>query len=209
MKRIINTVIDELERFYYKCKFKLIDDGYYVIKRYLINIYKFRKELSKAYPWNEDYGLLRKQIELMLECKKNGYEIETTANKKIAKMERAIFLLKCFEKDDFIEIAEKELGYEYNLGNWSFNRILPTDDMSEEDKEHYTKNELYQKVSDIDDNEEIREKNNRITQRTLELELEYWNELWDIMKGQDYTKFDKNIDFDQQFDGSGYNTWWD
>jgi hypothetical protein len=29
------------------------------------------------------------------------------------------------------------------------------------------------------------------------------------MKGQDYTKFDKNIDFDQQFDGSGYNTWWD
>ena len=35
------------------------------------------------------------------------------------------------------------------------------------------------------------------------------DELFVILKGQDYTKFDKDIDWYEQFDGSGIKGWWD
>jgi hypothetical protein len=36
-----------------------------------------------------------------------------------------------------------------------------------------------------------------------------WEELWIIIQGQDYTKFDKDIDWYEQFDGTGLRGWWD
>lgn len=51
--------------------------------------------------------------------------------------------------------------------------------------------------------------NGKIIQRAIELEKKEWNELMEILKGQEYSLFDKNKDFYEQFDGSGLKTWWD
>jgi hypothetical protein len=48
-----------------------------------------------------------------------------------------------------------------------------------------------------------------IIQKSHEIEEKEWVELMQIIKGQDYSKFDKSIDFEKQFDGSGLRGWWD
>ena len=45
--------------------------------------------------------------------------------------------------------------------------------------------------------------------RAREIEEEQWAELYEILKGQDYTKFDKEVDWYKQFDGTGLRGWWD
>lgn len=197
--------LEKLTTKYYQIKHE-ISDTYYSIKRYLINIYVFRKELSNCYPWNEDYGLLRKQIELMCECIKNGNEERISANKKITKMERVIYLLKCFEKDNFIDIAEEQLGYQ--LSKWDF-------ELKEVNINGKTSYQRIEKRTE----EEI-EKDRKIYQLSIEIEQQYWNELWDILKGQnpdDYKRKDNKTDDPDEFynnwldwfDGSGYAGWWD
>ena len=49
----------------------------------------------------------------------------------------------------------------------------------------------------------------KVFNRAREIEKQEWDELFVILKGQDYTKFDKKIDWDKQFDGSGIKGWWD
>ena len=36
-----------------------------------------------------------------------------------------------------------------------------------------------------------------------------WEEIHHLLKGQDYSLFDKKISFEKQFDGSGIKNWWD
>jgi hypothetical protein len=97
---------------------KLKDKYYYPLRQFLKNCWKFRKELSSFYSWNYDLGLFRRSIELNKESiEKYANEVPESRLKKIAMMERAVYLLKLFEADDFIELAEKELGYEMEHGN--------------------------------------------------------------------------------------------
>ena len=56
---------------------------------------------------------------------------------------------------------------------------------------------------------EEKEMNRKYYNRVNELEEQEWNEFWEILKGQDYKKFDKDKDWDDQFDGSGIQGWWD
>ena len=60
-------------------------------------------------------------------------------------------------------------------------------------------------------NKNIPEKefNNKYFSRVRELEELEWKELWEIVKGQDYEKFDAKEDWESQFDGSGMRGWWD
>lgn len=58
-------------------------------------------------------------------------------------------------------------------------------------------------------NEEQKQFNRKFFKRVTELEEEEWVELWTIIKGQDYSTFDKEKEFDDQFDGSGIRGWWD
>ena len=44
---------------------------------------------------------------------------------------------------------------------------------------------------------------------SIEIQGEMWRELWQIIQGQDYKSFDKEIDFNKQFNGSGILGWWD
>ncbi len=47
---------------------------------------------------------------------KYGYEVEYSRDRKVAKMRRAVELLNNAGKDNFIEQAEKELGFEVETG---------------------------------------------------------------------------------------------
>jgi hypothetical protein len=61
------------------------------------------------------------------------------------------------------------------------------------------------------DNETEEEKahNKKVYERASEIEEQEWNELFELLKGQDYKNFNKEIDWYKQFNGSGIKNWWD
>lgn len=175
----------------------------YKIGWFFRNIWKFRKELYKHRPWDSVYSLsmLRRSLEeICNNIEKYGIEVETSRLKKVEKMERAIEILKWHEGDKFIELAEKELGYETNC-NFLFK----------------------------DEPSDITESNRKIFNLSTKIEEDSFNELLQIFKGQDINDFIKiNNDLkekykdnpdeyfiesenlhDNWFDGSGLKSWWD
>jgi hypothetical protein len=90
-------------------------------------------------------------------------------------------------------MSEKELG-EIVHHDWEFEPV--------EDKPGYSR------LVDKDTDEE-KIHNRKVFDRAREIERQEWDELFTILKGQDYTKFDKDVDWDEQFDGSGIKGWWD
>jgi len=172
------------------------DKYYYPTRQFLKNVWLFRKELSNFYAWNYNLGLFRRSIELNRECILDGNEVESSRHKKIAKMERAIYLLKRFEEDDFIELAEQELGYGMNHGNIWFEPC--------EDREGFS-------TMEDDLTQEEKDKNSKLIYRSRDIQNELWKELWSIIQGQDYSTFKPNeqMEWDEQFDGSGLLSWWD
>jgi hypothetical protein len=180
------TWYDETKRFLFKD-----------IPNFLGNIWRFRKALWNHHWW--DYSGTLKFIELSTEhmaknLKVNGNEVEKPRFKKIDKMNRVVEIIKNIRENRYFDIVEKELGRRYNTKNIQF---VPLED-----------NPDYFEMVDYDSDEE-KEFNNKYFERVTELENEEWNELWEILKGQDYKKFDKEKDWDDQFDGSGMRGWWD
>lgn len=108
-------------------------------------------------------------------------------------MRRAVQLLKNYNEDLYIEMAEAELG-ELVLHDLEFE---PSDD-----------HEGYYQLIDKDTADE-KEHNRKIFSRSREIQEAEWTELWSILQGQDYSKFDSDSDWDLQFDGSGIRGWWD
>jgi hypothetical protein len=51
--------------------------------------------------------------------------------------------------------------------------------------------------------------NSKVFKRAREIEEQEWNELFELLKGQNYKNFDKDVDWWQQFDGTGIRGWWD
>jgi len=93
----------------------------------------------------------------------------------------------------YIEMAEAELG-EIKFRGFKFTPL-------EDNKD------LFEWVDDLVDEE--KDHNNKVYARATEISGQEWKELWTILDGQDYSKFDKDKDFDDQFDGSGLRGWWD
>ena len=154
----------------------------YDIPRFMGNIWKFRKALWVYYPF--DYVGLLHFLEVGVKdmsdnIEKYGYEILTSRAKKIQKMRRAFEILNNHTEDKYQEIAELELG-QIPEKFWK-------DNQTPEESDHIKK----------------------VIERALSIEEEEWNELILIFKGQDYSNFDPNVDFYDQFDGSGLKTWWD
>jgi hypothetical protein len=108
-------------------------------------------------------------------------------------MRRAIEILKNCREDNYLAMAEKELG-DLIFNDWEFEDVP--------DKPGFS-----QLVDNDTDEERIH--NRKIFDRSNEIQEKEWSELFVILKGQDYTKFDKEIDWDEQFDGSGLRGWWD
>jgi ASC-1-like (ASCH) protein len=124
---------------------------------------------------------------------RDGIEESISKGKKITAMRRAIEILKYVECDDFILLAEKELGAEF-VSKVKFEPIEGSTSYS---------------MVDIASPEE-QAMNRKILDRTREIENEVWEELWAIIKGnQDYSKFKKNQDRVQQFNGTDMRGWWD
>lgn len=127
-----------------------------------------------------------------------GNEVEVPRMKKVAKIKRAIEILENQTQDDYIEIAEKELGYEVDMTYGIF---------GSKDGE--------------DEPQTIRDANTKIYSLADDIKEREWKELWTILQGQDYTEYAallKNMSKEEQrkedhwdkwFDGTGARGWWD
>jgi hypothetical protein len=180
-----------------------IRDGYRSKKQWLKNCWRFRKELSNFYDYNYDLGLLRKTLEFNYMALVKGNEVEISRFKKLDKIQRCIEILRHFEEDDFVSLAEEALGKETILHSFKFEPVADkeefmrlVDDYTEEEREH--NHEIFNKASDIQD--------------------KLWIELWKTIQGQDYEKLMKpktvkgklvEPEWDDLFDGSGLLGWWD
>ena len=136
---------------------------------------------------------------------KYGIEVDESRLKKVEKMRRAAELIQHYNEDTYLDMAEAELGPLFSRG-FDINDFVETGETM--DNPFGGKNEkLYTFVDRLP--KEQKEHNDKVYSRAREIEESEWNELIDILRGQDYTKFDKNVDFHKQFDGSGIKGWWD
>ena len=105
----------------------------YDLPRFFKNVWTFRKALWNHY-WFDHHGTLQ-FLEIGLTnisdtVEKYGNEIDESRLKKVAAMRRAVELIRNYNQDNYIEMAEKELG-ELVLHEWEFEDI--------EDKPRYSR----------------------------------------------------------------------
>lgn len=168
----------------------------YDLPRFFKNVWRFRSALWNHYWWDHHGSLEFLQISLTHtsdNIEKHGSEVDESRLKKVEKMRRAVKLIKNHIEDLYIDMAETELG-ELVLRKWEFE---PSPD-----------NPDYFQMIDKDTPEE-KEHNMKVYKRAREIEKQEWNELFQILKGQDYAKFNKKTDWNKQFDGTGLRGWWD
>lgn len=193
-----NTFTKSLKKLYWQntLPYKTYSLFRYDLPRFFKNVWHFRKALYNHY-WFDHHGTLMfletGLTDISDTIEKYGIEIDSSRLKKVEKMRRAVQLIKNYNQDLYIEMAEKELG-ELVLHDWEFKTLEDNPDLSE--------------LIDKDTPEE-KEHNRKVFERAREIGEQEWKELWTIMEGQDYSKFDNNKDFDEQFDGSGLRGWWD
>ena len=179
----------------------------YDIPIFFKNIYRFRKMLWNHRWWDYRYTLeaLQTSLEIMEKKMHDGMEVRESREKKIAKMQRAIQILKNINDDNYIEIAEAELGKLVRY-DWEFEDC--------EDRPGYSK--LVDKESSAE-----KRHNHKVFSRARKLEAMEWKELWAIFEGQNirgYKKLSKSLTpeehknrdvWNEWFDGSDMRGWWD
>lgn len=207
--KFIDSFFKSLKRLAYRDRWywKTWDFFRYDISRFCKNVWKFRKALY-GYRWyGGHHGILPFIETAVTDISTNvnirGNEIRETADKKIEKMRRASTIMKHFIEEDFLELAEAELG--------------PLVHYDMEFEPVPGKTDLFQMVEKETPEEKLH--NQKIYARSREIETQMWKELWQIFEGQDYTKFEPSPDEDdheksydhwkKQFDGSGMMGWWD
>jgi hypothetical protein len=171
---------------------------YYDIIRYDIpnffrNLWYFRKPLYK-FRWF-DYTFTLYMLKYCLADMANnleskGNEVYETRMKKIGKIKRAVELLEIIGDSGYVDIAENKLGLKVNTDIY-FEKIEETDLFEMKDGS----------------SEEERENNKKIFDLSHKLEEEYWEELWNILKGDQ--EYDKLQDWDKEYNGSNMKNWWD
>ena len=184
----------------------------YDIPRFFKNTWKFRKALWNHY-WFDHHGTLRFMeigIRDMAEkIEKYGIEVDKPRLKKVAAMRRAADLIRNYNEDLYLDMAEAELG--------EINYKKPLFEKDEKNPDYYL-------MVDNDTPDE-KEHKSKVYARTREIEESEWNELWTIIKGQDieeFRDFYKKVksgeandfekeqgEWDNWFDGSGMKGWWD
>jgi hypothetical protein len=174
----------------------------YDMPRFLKNLWLFRKDLYNYRWYSGQQAVLPFMKTALVDMASNtdvyGMEIEISKSKKVMKMWRAAKLMEHFIEDNFIELAEEELG-ELIMNRFEFEPVP--------DKPGY--NQLIEK-----DTPEEEEHNTKIFARAREIEESMWSELWDILKGQNPAEIKSlpEIDedaYDKWYDGSGLRNWWD
>jgi hypothetical protein len=176
--------------------YKTWDLFYRDIPRFISNIWIYRRGLWNNYKWDHHGSLLLFEIgltELATYIDVKGHEVDESRNKKIKVIRRVVELISNYNRDSYIEQAESELG-KMIYRKWEFESIPNQPNLSRV-VDNYT--------------EEEKIHNNKIFNRSYEIEKSEWDELFYLLKGQDYSKFDSNMDWSEQFDGSGLKGWWD
>jgi hypothetical protein len=163
----------------------------------LKNFWTFRKVIWNFRWW--DYSFTMDMLKVCLKemsdnLETKGHEVDVPRLKKVAKMRRAIEIINNLRGIEHIEMAEKELGellinpFEFKPSESHPDSFELVDNLTPEEKEH----------------------NNKIYTRVHEIEQEEWEELWEIFKGQDNSKYSPYIEeWDDWFDGTGMRSWWD
>jgi hypothetical protein len=198
VKRMVNR-----QRWYWKTW----DFLRYDMPRFFRNLWMFRKDLYN-YRWYSGQNAVLPFMKTALtdmadKIDKRGWEVEHSKSKKLDKMRRAAYLMERFIEEDFIELAEQELGKVICHG-FDFEPVP--------DKPGYSR--MVDKETD-----EEKEHNSNVFARSREIEDQMWAELWTILKGQEYSDFDKikgdakmkeqDDLYNNWFDGSGLRGWWD
>ncbi len=169
----------------------------YKIPMFLENIWYFRKQLWAFRSWDYSFNLdmFARSLEKTAHTLEfHGNEIESTRMKKVEKIKRVVHLIGNFNESNYISLAESELGKLRNLDGW---------------------------FNDQEDTDEERAHNRKVYDKANEIEKQEYNELWSILKGQDMDEFNeiykslsdeekmKHDHWEQWYDGSGINNWWD
>lgn len=169
----------------------------YDLPRFFRNIWVFRKAMWNYYWYGGHHSVFTLMATAVKDMHTNieerGIEEWVSKGKKVEAMKRCVYLLNLFANDDFIEEAEKELGVEMILNT----HFVPLEDRPD----------LYEMVNDV--TEEQKKVNERILRRAHDMQKKGWKELMHLLNGQDYSKFKKDVEFLDQFDGSGIRGWWD
>jgi hypothetical protein len=178
------------------------------IGRFVKNVWLFRKALANHYWWDH-HGTLRFLETGLTHMSDNlevrGMEVDGPRMKKVAAMRRAVELIKNYNEDNYIDMAEAELGPLYQR-DWEFEPVP--------DKPGY---------SMLVDNETPKEKkhNRKVFDRSRQIEEQEWKELFTILKGQEHTEYKKIVKnateeerkngdlWDNWFNGTGLKGWWD
>lgn len=185
LKRIVNR------RSWY---WKILDFIQYDLPNGIKNILFFWKEVWNYRGWDSSFQLrlLAKSLGPLADQLEIGNEVEVTRLKKVEKIRRAIEILNHQANDNYIELAEKQLGLSVDCTH-----------MFEESPK------------------EIEEVNKKIFDLSDILEKDQWDELFHILKGQDHREYVKLVDIDREkedrdpdlwenwYDGSGMKHWWD
>ena len=178
---------------------KLWDLFRYDIPRFFRNLWLFRKNLWNHTWYNGDSSVLpwvKTAVDDMAwRIEKYGHEVDESRMKKVAKMRRLSYLIDVCVKDEFIDEAEKELGFKYVYYPFEFEEVLGND-----------------KVYTLKQNEtpEDKENNSKLLNRSHEIQKEYWEEICAIIKGPDYDAMRaSDEDWDKLYDGSDLRAWWD
>jgi hypothetical protein len=141
------------------------------IPRVIRNFWTFRKAICDYRWYSGEHGVLlfMEAAVRNMERKKGkyGYESDTTASLSRAQMRRASELMRLVIEDDFITLAEKELGLKLS----EFKSIPSPDNPG-----------LYRIITTQEDDE--------IFKKSTEIEGAVWDELWTIIRGTKKQEYD-------------------
>jgi hypothetical protein len=199
-----DTFFDSVERMVNRKRWywKTWDFIRYDMPRFLKNLWLFRKDLYNYRWYTGQYAVLpfmkTALTDMAVNVDKYGLEVEISKSKKVMMMQRAAYLMECFIKDKFIELAEEELG-ELIMNGFEF----------EDAPDHPG---CYQLVDN--DTPEEKDQNTKVFTRANEIEESMWSELCDILKGQNPAEIKSSPEttekeYDDWYDGSGLRNWWD
>lgn len=149
-----------------------LSDIWYNFKNGISNLKTFFWTIWKWRSWDFQYNLevLGKTIEVYLE--KSQYspamEIDESRIPKETKMKRVLVIIKNIKEDDYLNAAETELGIKYPFKDIDFKEVEIHGQPMFEMIDNHTDEE----------NEIIK----KLITRSNEIQMDEWNELWDIIK---------------------------
>jgi len=174
------TFFDSVERMINRQKWywKTWDFLRYDMPRFFRNLWLFRKDLYNYRWYGGQHAVLpfmkTTLLDMASKIDERGMEVEKSKDKKVAKMYRAAFLMERFIEDDFIEIAEKELGdlisngfdFEAVPDKPGYSRLVDKETPEEKEINESKKVQTYikKKINKVNDMEEVKNLSETIEQ---------------------------------------------